>query len=192
MINHNTAHGAHPAAMQQLKKNANWFLLLGIGLIVLGMLAVFFTFTSTLFSIVYLGAFLIVLGAFEAIKSFKINLWSNFFLHIFLAILYIAAGIFILAYPVINAVTLTLLLAIFFVISGIAKIIMAWSPQAVHKGWLAFNGAVTLLLGILIWQQWPLSGLWVIGMLVGIDAIFTGWTWVMLALAVKRLTHTPQ
>jgi uncharacterized membrane protein HdeD (DUF308 family) len=46
---------------------------------------------------------------------------------------------------------------------------------------------VTLLLGILIWAQWPVSGLWVIGLFVGIDLIFSGWSWVALALAARSL-----
>lgn len=175
--------------IEQLKTNANWYLMLGISLIILGTLAVIFTFTSTLFSLIYLGSFLLVLGVFEAVKAFKLNLWKSFFLHIFLAILYGACGAFILAYPTVNAITLTLALAIFFVITGLLRIIFAFAPQTPHKGWLAFNGFCTLLLGVLIWQQWPSSGLWVIGMLVGIDAIITGWTWVMLSLAAKRLAQ---
>jgi uncharacterized membrane protein HdeD (DUF308 family) len=54
--------------------------------------------------------------------------------------------------------------------------------------WLLLNGAVTLLLGFLIWKQWPFSGLWVIGLFIGIDLIFTGWAWVMLSLTARRLT----
>ena len=56
-----------------------------------------------------------------------------------------------------------------------------------HKGLLLFNGIITLILGILIWAEWPFSGLWVIGTLVGIDAIFTGWTWILLSLKAKNL-----
>lgn len=189
MTHNNHVHRIHPSAMQQLRANANWYLILGISLVVLGTLAMLFTYTSTIFSIIYLGAFLIVLGVFEVIKAFKLNLWKSFFLHLFLGVLYIAGGAFILAYPTVNAITLTLALAIFFMISGVVRILFAFSPYVIHKGWLAFNGFCTLLLGVLIWYQWPFSGLWVIGMLVGIDAIITGWTWIMLSLAAKKLAH---
>jgi len=97
------------------------------------------------------------------------------------------AGVFIVRYPVANAISLTVLLAIFFAVSGIAKIVFAFSKNIPHKGWLFFNGAITLVLGILIWQQLPTSGLWVIGMMVGVDAMFTGWTWIMLAFAAQKL-----
>lgn len=173
-------------ALKQLKENWKWFLTLGIGLVILGTLAVMFAYTSTLFSLIYLGSFMLVTGGFEVIKSFKINKWSSFFLHLFLGIFYIGSGLFILFYPGLNAITLTLFLAIFFVVSGILRIVFALAKKLPHRGWLIFNGLLTIILGILIWKQWPSSGLWVIGMFVGIDAIVTGWTWIMLSLAARK------
>lgn len=173
--------------VQQLKENSSWFLFLGIGLVVLGALALIYSFAATLFSVIYLGIFLLALGVFEGFKSFKIQYWGNFFLHLALSFLYIVAGIFIIRDPALNAVTLTLLLAICFGISGILKLFFSFSKQTPHRAWLALDGALTLLLGILIWAQWPLSGLWVIGTLVGINAIITGWTWIMLSSTVKNL-----
>ena len=56
-------------------------------------------------------------------------------------------------------------------------------------GWLLASGILSVLLGVLIWAQWPASGLWVIGLLVGIQLLFTGWSLVMLALAARRRRH---
>jgi len=174
--------------VHQLREYRGWFMVLGILLIALGSLAIMFAYTSTLFSVVYLGALLVVLGIFELVHAFSFHPWTRFLLHLLLGLLYVASGAYILWNPALNALTLTLLLAIFFVISGIARFMFAMlHPQIPHHGWLAFNGIVTFVLGILIWYQWPVSGLWVIGTLVGIDAIFTGWAWIMLAVAAKRL-----
>ncbi len=107
----------------QLKENWGWFLALGIGLVILGTLAIIYSFTSTIFSVVYLGFLLIIIGLFEGVQSFKLSLWSSFFLHMFLGVLYCVAGLFIVLYPTINAVNITLLLALFFIVTGIAKII---------------------------------------------------------------------
>lgn len=172
----------------QLKENRSWFLALGIGLVLLGTLAVVFAFASTLFSVIYLGGLLLVAGVFEAIKAFKVNLWHNFFLHLFLSLVYAIAGILIIYNPIGNAITLTLLLAIILIIVGAARLIFAVAKHTPHRGWLAINGILTILLGVLIAYQWPMSGLWVIGMMVGIDMIFTGWTWIMLAYAVKKIS----
>lgn len=171
----------------QLKENRSWFLALGIGLVLFGTLATVFAFASTLFSVIYLGGLLLVGAIFEAIKAFKVNLWHNFFLHLFLAIIYAIAGILIIYNPIGNAITLTLLLAIVLMIVGAARLFFSVAKDTPHRGWLALNGLLTIALGALIFYQWPVSGLWVIGMMVGIDMIFTGWTWIMLAAAVKRI-----
>lgn len=171
----------------QLKENWKWYLTLGIGLVILGTLALIFSVFTTLFSVIYLGLFLIIVGIFEGFKSFSINKWSSFFLHLFLAVLYTVAGIFIVFNPLANALSLTILLAIFFVVTGILKLIFSFSSKILHKGWLAFNGLLSIALGILIWAQWPYSGLWVIGTFVAIDTLMTGWTWIMLALKAKDL-----
>jgi uncharacterized membrane protein HdeD (DUF308 family) len=173
---------------KQLKQNADWFLLLGIGLVILGTLALLFSYKSTLFTVMYLGILLTIMGFFEGIKAFKLSQWSSFFLHLFLAVLYIISGVFITSNPLVNAITLTLLLSIFFVVTGILRIIFAFAKHVVHKNWMILNGVITTVLGLLIWAQWPVSGLWVIGMFVGIDAIFTGWTWIMLSLAAKKIS----
>ena len=187
-MNHRLDRNVDELAIKQLQKNSSWFLVLGISLVILGTLAIIFSFYSTIFSIVYLGTFLGIIGIFEIIQSFKLSRWSSFFLHLFLGVLYIVGGIFIVYNPLVNALTLTLLLAIFFVISGILKIIFSFAQKTPHKGWLALNGILTLILGALIWAQWPFSGLWVIGTLVGIDTLFTGWTWIMLSIAAKNFT----
>lgn len=187
MSHFNNLTGNQREALKQLKENKGWYLALGLGLIALGTLAIIFSLISTEIMVIYLGALLLVFGVFEIVKSLKISHWSNFFLHLFLGILYIIAGIFIVTNPLINALSLTLLLAIFLVVSGVARIIFSFTNNVHNKRWLLLNGIITLLLGILIWAQWPYSGLWVIGTIVGIDAIFTGWTWVILALEADKI-----
>ncbi|MCL5874960.1 MAG: HdeD family acid-resistance protein [Candidatus Dependentiae bacterium] len=184
--------GDRSAALRQLKENREWYLMLGISLVVIGGLAIVFSVASTLFSVMYLGLILFIFGFIEGFKAFKINRWGSFFLHLFLGALYVIAGLFIVAYPALNAVTLTLMLAIFLVISGIFKIIFSLMSDIPHKSWLLFNGILTLILGILIWMQWPVSGLWVIGTLIGIDAMITGWTWIILAMKIKELPNNLQ
>lgn len=176
------------AVIAQLQKNRHLYLGLGIGLVVLGTLAMLFTYTATLFSIIYLAGFLLIIGAFEAAQAFKMHFWSKFFLHFILAALYLFVGSFMLLNPTLNAITLTLFLAFFFAVSGFLRIIFALAHDLPHRGWIIFNGILSIVLGFLIWQQWPASGLWTIGLFVGINAIFTGWSWIMLASKVKAIT----
>lgn len=178
---------ANTAALRQLKENWGWLMALGIAMLIIGTLAIIFSFTSTIISVIYFGALLLTAGIMEGIKSTRVSQWSTFFLHLFLSILYIVGGIFIMIHPAVNAITLTLVLAIFFVISGILRMIFSLGRQLPHRSWLFISGILTLLLGILIWQQWPYSGLWVLGTFLGIDLIFTGWTWIMLSMAAKEM-----
>ena len=173
--------------IKQLKENSNWYFWLGLVCVVIGAIALFYSYTTTIFSVLYLGIMLILIGAIEAFQSFKINLWSNFFLHIFVSIFYIVSGIFIVTYPTLSAINLTLIAAFFFIISGIAKMFFAYSQKVAHKNLLAFSGLLTFILGILIWAQWPFSGLWVIGFLVAVDTIFTGIYLIRLSLVAQDL-----
>ena len=52
-------------------------------------------------------------------------------------------------------------------------------------GWLLFGGIATVILALLIWMQWPASALWVLGLLVGINLLFTGWSLTMMAIAMR-------
>ncbi len=177
----------NPLSLKQLKENWGWYLALGIGLVILGSLAIYYAYTATIFSVIYLGVALIILGVFEGIQAFKLNRWSNFFLHMFLSVLSLVAGCYMIYNPVINAISLTFVLSIFFIVSGILKVIFALLNQMPHRLWLLINGICTTILGILIWQQWPVSGVWALGLLLGVDMIFTGWTWIMLSLAAKSI-----
>lgn len=179
--------------IKQLQKSRNLILGLGISFVIIGMLAILFSSAATLISILYLGAFLIVASFFEGAKAFSIRAWKYAILHGLLSLLYIFTGTYMMLNPTINALTLTLVLAVFFVIAGIMKIIFAFTQSIPHRGWLLLSGALSIVLGILIWQQWPYSGLWILGSLVGIEFLFSGITWIMLALQVKKQfpRHTP-
>jgi uncharacterized membrane protein HdeD (DUF308 family) len=49
------------------------------------------------------------------------------------------------------------------------------------------NGIIAILLGILVLAQWPVSGLWAIGMFVGIDLVFRGITWTVFAFGLRDI-----
>ncbi len=104
-----------------------------------------------------------------------------------------ARGTQIIAYvlsPIFAAMTLTILLACFFIVIGFYRIIYSAFFQLPSWGWSFFSGIVSLILGILILAQMPFSGLYIIGLFVGIELFFCGWSYVMLALAAKNLVHS--
>jgi uncharacterized membrane protein HdeD (DUF308 family) len=173
---------------EQLKKRWMWFVGLGIALIVLGFIALGASVFVTLASMLLIGWLLIAGGVLEVIHAFACKEWSGFFIDLLTGLLYVAVGFMIVANPEISAVSLTLLIALFLIFGGIFKIAVAITSPYQHWVWLLLYGVVTLALGISIWRQWPLSGLWVVGLFVGIDMILNGWSLVMLGIVAKRLS----
>ena len=82
---------------------------------------------------------------------------------------------------------LTKFIAIFLIVSGLFRSVSALFLQFHDWGWVLLNGVVTLLLGIIINRQMPEAALWVIGLFIGIEMIFNGWSWVMLAIGLKTI-----
>jgi len=179
--------GFYLAGSEELRRNWGWFLALGVFLVVLGTIALGSAVLATMATVVLIGWLLLVGGIVEAGHAFWRKKWSGFFVDLLTGILYMVVGFMIVANPVATAETLTLLIALFLMFGGVFRIVAALAVRFPHWGWLVLHGAVNLLLGIAIWRQWPWSGLWVIGLFVGIDLIFNGWSLVMLGLAAKRL-----
>ncbi|CCB86650.1 MULTISPECIES: HdeD family acid-resistance protein [Parachlamydia] len=170
----------------QIRRNWTGFLAIGILLIIIGSAAIGFSVFTTLFSIFILGAFLASAGILQIIQSFWARKWSGLFLSAALGILYLVTGVICFARPTSSAIALTLLIAAFCLISGLVKMFNAIVLRFSQWGWVFFNGLITFILGILILSDWPVSGLWVIGLFVGIDILLLGWTWVLLALSAKK------
>ena len=93
--------------------------------------------------------------------------------------------------PVLGVASLTLLLASLFLIEGILDIILFFKmPRTQRSAWVLGDGIITLLLGLMIYAQWPSSAAWAIGTLVGISMIFSGGARVMMSWAVRKATDT--
>jgi uncharacterized membrane protein HdeD (DUF308 family) len=174
--------------IQGLSRNWKWLLAVGIISIIIGTFALGSSVLITLASVILFGWILVLMGGIEVGHSFWQRQWGGFFLHLVNGILSLVVGFLMVTNPGASAVVLTLLLAMFFMVGGLFRIISALTMRFPSWGWRLLNGGVTLVLGILIWNQWPVSGLWVIGLFVGIDLIFSGWSSVMLALAARRLS----
>ena len=171
--------------IRELQKNWGWLLALGIISIILGMLAIGSSVFFTVASMFLFGWILLVIGILEVAHSFWQRQWGGFSLHLLNGILAAVVGMIMIGNPTASALIFTLLLAMFFMVAGFFRIIAALTMRFPSWEWRLFNGVITLLLGLLIWAQWPLSGLWAIGLFIGIDLIFSGWSSVMLALAAR-------
>lgn len=172
--------------MEALSRNWGWLLALSILMIILGLFAIGAPVVATITVQIMLGWLLVIGGIAEGIHAFMAQGWRGFLLELLSAILYLVVGILLLVNPVGGALALTIVLAVFLLVEGVFKITMAMRVRD-HGGWgwLLASGILSVVLGLLIWAQWPASGLWIIGLLVGIQLLFTGWSLLMLALAAR-------
>ena len=173
-------------SLADFQKNKGWFLALGILLISVGTLAIIYDFMATLISVFFFGWILIFMGAYEAVQAFWQTKWGGLFLNLAMGILAVVVGFHLVTSPVGSALVLTLLLAVYFMVIGIFRIVASLTMRFPNWGWVLFSGIVSFILGVLTKQQWPLSGLWIIGLFIGIDMIFSGWSYIMLALAARK------
>ena len=176
---------------EDIAKHASGLRLFGIVLIVLGFAAIALPRMATFAVDIFLGFVLILAGGAHVIHALRPNRWQGFILDLALGALFIVTGFLLLRFPIQGEMTLTLLLAAALVAEGIFKFIAAarlrGQPGA---GWITFSGLMALILGVLIGIEWPSSSQWVIGLLVGIDLVFGGWTLVMLGAATRNTSET--
>jgi len=167
-------------------------MLWGILMFICGILAISVPLASSIGIVILLAWLILFAGICHLIFAFQSHSVGGFLWQVLLAVVYGAAGIYMLMNPLLGVVSLTLLLAVFLLFEGILELALYFRIRQVrHTGWVLFDGIVTLILGILIWMQWPSSSIWVIGTLVGISLMFSGISRFMLSLAVRGPSAAP-
>jgi uncharacterized membrane protein HdeD (DUF308 family) len=174
-------------ALANLRRKWGWFLALGLFLIVVGVAAINHPVVATFTMVEVLGYLLVFGGIAEIVSALWALHWGGFFLHVVCGLLYIIIGAMIVDRPGLGAAGYTLLLAMFFFASGLVRSLIAVSQRFSGWGWTLLSGLISLALGVFIWRELPEAAFWVVGMFVGIDLIFIGWSWVMLGLAARSL-----
>jgi uncharacterized membrane protein HdeD (DUF308 family) len=174
-------------ATPEMIHNWGWFLAFGIVLLLLGVAAIVRSVTATVASMVFFGWLLVFSSVIEFADAFMVGNWGGFFLHLLAAILFGVVGVLMASKPVISAEAVTYLMAMFFLIAGLYQLVASMWTHLPGWGWQATNGIVSSILGGLVLAEWPVSGLWAIGLFVGIDLVLAGWSWVALALDLHKM-----
>lgn len=162
--------------------------LAGFTLIVLGVLSVATPAVAGKTVVMVIGIVMLIAGVIQLVSGWRSEEWSSKIGPIILGVLALLCGLGLLSQPLFGMFYITMLLAIFFAVEGVWKIITAFSYRPA-SGWLAVltSGLLTLVLGLLIWNEWPISGLWAIGVLVGINLLMTGISLVVVASTLRGL-----
>lgn len=174
--------------LQERARTARWT---GIGLLVLGVLALVAPLAAGLSIAIMIGILLIVAGLAQLVLVFASGSWGRALLLLLFGLLSLMVGISMVTQPGAALATLTLLLAAYFIASGVLELIAAVQARPTPGwGWLASSAVVSFLLGVLIWTQLPFSGVWAIGLLVGIRLLMAGLLLVTIASAGAQVVKS--
>jgi uncharacterized membrane protein HdeD (DUF308 family) len=172
-----------------IKKASGAVTLWGVLTIVLGVFAMGAPLVTGLTLAVLIGISLVAAGLMQSIYAFQAGSIGKGVLRLLFGGVTVLAGLTITGQPGIALATLTLILAIYFVVDGVTTLIASTAVAGGQgKGLIIFNGIVTLVLGIMIWRGWPVSGAWAIGILVGIRLIFSGMTMMALGAVGREVS----
>ena len=170
----------------EVRAKWGWFVALGVGLLIVGVIALGNLLVATVASVYFVGMLMLVAGAFEIVHSFGVKSWGGFFWWLFSGLLYAVAGIVAFSNPLLASAVLTLLLAAALIASGLLRIWVGFQHRpAAGWGWIVAAGVVTVLAGLIIAIGWPVNSLWVLGIFLAVDLIFQGWTFIALGLALR-------
>lgn len=172
---------------EDLREIALFLIGMGIALMILGTVAIGTSIVTTMATVLLLG-FLLLFGAvFQIVTALWGRHWRGFSPQLLSGGLYLVLGLFMIDNPIEAAMGLTILVATGLLVGGVIRIALSALDQ--FEGWrsVLLSGILSVLLGISIWRQWPLSGLWVIGLFIGMEMVASGISWLMLGLAVRSI-----
>jgi uncharacterized membrane protein HdeD (DUF308 family) len=176
------------AITQSIREHWKLFLIEGIILVILGILAILIPVAASIAVTIILGWLFLVSGIVGLITTFWARHAPGFWWALLSAVLATAAGIVLLLWPVSGTISLTLLLIVFFVIEGVVSIMYALEHKkelSGRWGWMLVSGIIDLILAVMIWAGLPSTAAWALGLLVGINMLFGGTSMIAMALHAR-------
>jgi uncharacterized membrane protein HdeD (DUF308 family) len=181
------------ALAQAVRDHWVLFLIEGIVLVVLGVLAILVPMVATIAVAILIGWLILISGVVGLITTFMMRNAPGFWWSLLSAVLGIVAGVILLAWPILGAVSLTLLLIVFFTIEGVASIMYAVEHKKELSGrwsWMLVSGIVDLILAFIVVTGLPGTAAWTLGLLVGINMLFGGTSLIGMALHARSSGNT--
>jgi len=172
-----------------VKKSVGWSIGLSVLMILAGIVAIASPLAAGIAINVLVAWLLVFSGCVHLVFSWYTPTTGGFLWELLVAILYIAIGVYMLVHPATGLISLTIALAAYLLLESILEFVLGFKLRPLPgSGWLLFDGAVTLILAVMIWRSWPSSSAWAIGLLVGVSMLFSGTSRLMLSLAARSVT----
>lgn len=174
----------------KLSTKWKWFVGIGILLLVLGVLALSNQMMATLFSVYTLAIILFIAGCLQIAQAFQMRVANTALFIGGSGLLYVIAAFMMFYNPIMATAMITLFIAIALIVSGIMRLWEGFKNRFLTGSyWLMLSGLITLLLGIMIAAGWPTDTLWILGIFLGIDLLFQGWSCLSLGLMLKSYSR---
>ncbi len=177
-----------------LTRNWIWSLVFGLALVALGVIGLYLSVWVTLASVMVFGAMLITAAVLHAIEAFRKpdHRKGSRLENILMAAMYLAMGGYVLIDPLAASIGLTLVLGAVFAAIGVTRLVYAWQrrDKKMEAVLHVLTGCIALIMAAIILLEWPVSGLWVIGLLTSVELIQNGWLLVFAALGLRRVQQT--
>ncbi|MGD9658967.1 MAG: HdeD family acid-resistance protein [Methylocystis sp.] len=186
MVNDSLIYDGGATHLHHLRRKWGWIVALGALMLIGGLFALYNVATATIVTVIYVGAAMLVAGAMEIITAVQIRPWGRALLWGVIGIITILAGFFTFQHPWLAAVSLTALIGVALIVAGLFKLILAWHIRDVGPwGLIAFSGVISVVLGGMIMAEWPMSGLYILGLFLAVNLIFEGVSWITVGLSAK-------
>jgi uncharacterized membrane protein HdeD (DUF308 family) len=170
------------------KTGTSWWgaLLLGAVFIFAGLFVLGDVVLATVISAMLIGFILLVAGASEIFQAFSAPHWRGFFLRLLIGALYAVCGVMLVTDPMGASIVLTLIFGVALVASGVVRLFQALQYWEWSGALLFVSGIIGILAGLVVLLKWPISGLWVLGFMVGIDLLMHGFWWISLGMRLRQ------
>jgi uncharacterized membrane protein HdeD (DUF308 family) len=180
-----------PEVRAGLARSWKGLMIVGVLAIALGCIAILVPAVASVGTAIFIGWILLIVGGFLIAAAFSAHSVGTLLLRLLWAALTVIVGIWLIVEPHNGTLTLTFVLGIYFLFMGVTRITVAFLNRGQpNAGLLGLSGVAGLLIGILVLAKFPSSADWAIGLLVGIDLIFAGWTLTSVALVGKDLAKS--
>jgi uncharacterized membrane protein HdeD (DUF308 family) len=181
---------ADPEAREDLRRTWKALMAIGIVAIVVGCVAIIVPAAASVGTAIFIGWILMFVGILLVAGAFAAPTIGSVLLRLVWAFLTFLVGLWLVLEPDNGTLTLTVVLGIYFLFMGVTRIAVAFANRGQDgAGLVGLSGFAGLLIGILVLVELPSSADWAIGLLVGIDLIFAGWTLISVALVGKDLVR---
>lgn len=179
-----------PEVREGLKRSWKMLMFVGVAAIVIGCIAILVPAVAAVGTAIFIGWILLIVGAFLVAAAFSAHSVGSLIVRLIWAALTVVVGVWLIVEPHNGTLTLTFVLGIYFLFMGLTRIAVAFMGRGQQgAGLVGLSGVAGLLIGVLILVKFPDSADWAIGLLVGIDLIFAGWTLTSIALVGKDLAR---